>query len=209
MTTNGGAPPVNNSAELMRELHEVFTGPFIDVDPNFALVHDIPTEPMEEVILAETENRFIVLSNVGQAAVRHTLLAEARLPVFSGMASKGLLLLNVPPGTRPLRQVLPGVIRSPRNGTALFCETGKVVRDIEGRGLGFPISVLNQFAIVTDAEDPRGVKVCMVPPYELDEQQSLPGFLDQTHAELDFRGVGSRIADQLVANLRMGFHSNE
>ena len=209
MSTNCGASPISQNPDLIGELQRVFTGPFIEVNPAFELVHDIPTEPMEEVIIAETENRFLVVANSGRTALMHTLLVEARLPVLSALGSESLLLLSVPPGTRPLSHVLAGVQRNPRNGTLLFHETGKVIRDLEARGLGFPKSALNQFAIVTDSEDARGAKVCMVPPYELDTEQSIEGFLDQSHAELDLHGVRSQVASQLVDSLRSGFNDNE
>jgi len=209
MTTSCGSTPVFESPDLLNELQTVIAGPFIDVDPAFELVHDNPSEPMEEVIIAETENRFLVVSNTGKTALMHTLLTEARLPVLSALASETLLLLSVPPGTRPLSHVLAGVQRNSRNGTLLFHETGKVVRDLEGRGQGFPKSVLNQFAIVTDSEDSRGAKVCMVPPYEFDREQSIEGFLDQSYAELDLHRVRSRVASELVASLSSGFHDDE
>ncbi len=209
MSTDCGASPVSRNPDLLHELRAVISGPFIDVDPAFELVHGLPNEPMEEVIIAETENRFLIVSNAGRTALQHTLFTEARLPVFSALASDSILLLSVPPGTRPLSHVLAGLQRNPNNGTLLFHETGKVVRDLEARGQGFPKSVLNQFAIVTDSEDPRGAKVCLVPPYELDIEQSIEGFLDQAYTELDYRGVASQTARKLVNSLRSGFQDDE
>jgi len=196
---------VQKNEQLLHDLGQVLQGPFSDVDPAFELVHETAQEPLIEVIVGESKNRFIVAPQLGKTALVHARLSSAGLPLFSDLHNSKLLMLSIPPGARPLGSMMAAVGRDPKRGAQLFSEAGKVVGDILSRGMGLPgASLLNQFAVVNDGIAPSGVAIRMVPPYEFDPEQTLGGFLNASYAELDLYGLKSRLIEDLVSNLAQG-----
>lgn len=163
-----------------------------------------PGELMDEFYDAHHDIRLIAVPGEGDTARRHTELMEARLPVFSSFyTEEGIMVMQVPLGTKPLSKMLPSIIRSPQDFQPIFKEIGSIMQQAIDNGFGAPCAftdrpILSQFALSLEGNLPSGGRVYLVPPYTFEQQEISQEAVVQIYGELERfigRGNDGRAAD--------------
>jgi hypothetical protein len=178
--------------ELLRRIFAVtqsVTNPHVQADFRLVPAQPLVTPDMEEFVADATGKRHIALLSDGEIAKRHVAMLENRIPVLSGTySSEGLLLLDVPSGTKPLANYANSIRRNPAIFTPYFREIGTILSGLEdamGKTLEptaeFPL--LRQFAAADDRESSLGGSIYLLPPYQL-SNGNRTDVLNTMHEEL-------------------------
>lgn len=214
MATEKFRPSNSPRQELLSRIFHVtqsVTNPH--VQSNFRLVPPRPTLPpdIEEFVFDQTDRRHIAVLKESAIAQQHAALLESRIPVLSGTyLNEGLLLLDVPSGTRPMSSFANSIRRNPSLYAEVFQEIGAILGNIDhvfGKTLqptaDFPL--LKQFGAVHSEEEPSGGRVLLLPPYGFGDFNRVD-VLSAVHNELlETRAILPEQADFLVERVDEGW----
>lgn len=195
--------------------HESHDGPndLVAVEPHRRLISaEDAVHGIEEYYAPDKRWRYLVLAHdTEQAALHHELeqLAEGALVLHEKTdAPQGLLMLDVPVGTRSITGVLPAVSRDIDSYRPIFRRIGGIVGALAVAGHDEPKShgrgVFDGFAYVADSDETYGNSVVLIPPYVLG--QDAAGSFEQASAE-QLLGSGYFAVDQvkaLIEEIRRG-----
>jgi hypothetical protein len=207
VTIESSPVPTSARGELLRRIFAVtqsVTNPHVQAD--FRLVPPTlhVTPPIAEFVSDQTGGRKIALLSESEIASRHTRLLEARVSVLSGMyVPEGVLMLDVPSGTRPMAGYANSIRRNAHAHAELFKEIGAALSIVEqtfGQNLAptgdYPL--LRQFAAAGSEESSSGGTVYLLPPYNLGSGTRMD-ILSAIHQELvESQVVLTEQADFLV-----------
>lgn len=184
------------------------------VQKNFRIApEEAPDEDtsMEEFVSSRLGGRFIAMMSDDPVAYKHAVLSEEGLPVFSSLYTPNrLLLLHVPPGTRPLKGHASSIRRHPEAYESVFHEIGTAMGSLERHDHGTLASsrrhkLIGQIAIATDVRNPHGGQIYLAPPYNFGEDDRQRVLDNLAHELVATKVVLPTQADNLVGLVREGW----
>jgi len=190
------------------------------IDPGRQLLRGLPAPwPMEEFYSEADMARVVALPAGGEDGRTHGALAERGLPVLRPVREvNGVLLLRVPPGTRPLGAVLHQIAADVHQFGVALAMAGEIqgqllARDFGGLQPAHGQRVVDRLAVAPMDEAGQAAQVLLVPPYYLGEPgQATPAdFGERIWHELAATGLfdeygADYLARQAAEGVRRVYH---